>query len=67
MIVLRQQVREGLAREGLMSWLSGVFGVIASLLAAFPQVVDRHLNNDCDSCRAGASKADRPYEIEATA
>jgi predicted permease len=33
-IVLRQQVREGLAREGLMSWLSGVFGVIAGLLAA---------------------------------
>jgi putative ABC transport system permease protein len=33
-IVLRQQVREDLAREGLMSWLSGVFGVIAGLLAA---------------------------------
>jgi predicted permease len=33
-IVLRQQVREGLARERLMSWLSGVFGVIAGLLAA---------------------------------
>src|SRR4029079_9391526 len=32
--VLRQQVREGLARERLMSWLSGVFGVIAGLLAA---------------------------------
>jgi predicted permease len=33
-IVLRQQVREGLARERLMSWLSGVFGAIAGLLAA---------------------------------
>jgi hypothetical protein len=33
-IVLRQQVREGLAREGLMSWLSSAFGVIAGLLAA---------------------------------
>jgi predicted permease len=33
-IVLRRQVREGLAREGLMSWLSSVFGVIAGLLAA---------------------------------
>jgi hypothetical protein len=33
-VVLRQQVREGLARERLMSWLSGVFGVIAGLLAA---------------------------------
>ncbi len=33
-IVLREQVREGLARERLMSWLSGVFGVIAGILAA---------------------------------
>ena len=32
--VLRQQVREGLSRERLMSWLSGAFGVIAGLLAA---------------------------------
>jgi predicted permease len=33
-VVLREQVREGLAREGLLSWLSGMFGVIAGLLAA---------------------------------
>jgi predicted permease len=33
-IVLREHVRQGLARERLMSWLSGVFGVIAGLLAA---------------------------------
>jgi hypothetical protein len=39
--------------------------VAASLLKAFPQVVARHLDNDCDSCRAGAFKADRPYSIEA--
>jgi predicted permease len=34
LIVLRDLVQEGLARERLMSWLSGVFGVIAGLLAA---------------------------------
>jgi predicted permease len=33
-VVLRDQVREGLARERLLSWLSGMFGVIAGLLAA---------------------------------
>ncbi len=31
---LRDQVRDGLVRERLMSWLSGFFGVLAVLLAA---------------------------------
>ena len=31
----------------------------------FPQVVARHLDNDCDACRAARSRADRPYEMEA--
>src|SRR5436190_4599496 len=30
--VLRTQVREGLARERLMAWLSGFFGVLAAVL-----------------------------------
>ena len=32
--VLREQVRENLTRERLMSWLSGVFGLLAGMLAA---------------------------------
>jgi putative ABC transport system permease protein len=31
---LRQQIRDSLVRERLMSWLSGFFGLIAGLLAA---------------------------------
>ena len=53
--------------RGACATLDAATNVAASLLSAFPQVVDRHLNNDCDSCRAGAFKADRPYEIEAAA
>jgi NADH:ubiquinone oxidoreductase subunit F (NADH-binding) len=51
--------------RGACATLDAATNVAASLLSAFPQVVDRHLNNDCDSCRAGAFKAHRPYEIEA--
>jgi NADH:ubiquinone oxidoreductase subunit F (NADH-binding) len=51
--------------RGACATLDAATNVAASLLSAFPQVVDRHLNNDCDSCRAGAFKAVRPYEIEA--
>ena len=51
--------------RGACATLDAATNVAASLLSAFPQVVDRHLDNDCDSCRAGAFKAVRPYEIEA--
>ncbi|MGH3674633.1 MAG: NADH-ubiquinone oxidoreductase-F iron-sulfur binding region domain-containing protein [Mycobacterium sp.] len=51
--------------RGACATLDAATNVAASLLAAFPQVVDRHLQNDCDSCRAGAFKAVRPYEVEA--
>ena len=51
--------------RGACATLDAATNVAASLLSAFPQVVDRHLNNDCDSCRSGAFKAERPYEIEA--
>ena len=53
--------------RGACATLDAATNVAASLLSAFPQVVDRHLNNDCDSCRTGAFKAERPYEIEAVA
>jgi NADH:ubiquinone oxidoreductase subunit F (NADH-binding) len=51
--------------RGACATLDAATNVAASLLSAFPQVVDRHLQNDCDSCRSGAFKAVRPYEIEA--
>jgi NADH:ubiquinone oxidoreductase subunit F (NADH-binding) len=51
--------------RGACATLDAATNVASSLLSAFPQVVDRHLNNDCDSCRTGAFKAMRPYEIEA--
>jgi NADH:ubiquinone oxidoreductase subunit F (NADH-binding) len=51
--------------RGACATLDAATNIAASLLSAFPQVVDRHLRNDCDSCRAGAFKALRPYEIEA--
>jgi NADH:ubiquinone oxidoreductase subunit F (NADH-binding) len=51
--------------RGACATLDAATNVAASLLTAFPQIVARHLDNDCDSCRAGAFTADRPYEIEA--
>jgi NADH:ubiquinone oxidoreductase subunit F (NADH-binding) len=51
--------------RGACATLDAATNVAASLLSAFPQVVDRHLQNDCDSCRVGAFKAVRPYEVEA--
>jgi NADH:ubiquinone oxidoreductase subunit F (NADH-binding) len=51
--------------RGACATLDAATNVAASLLSAFPQVVDRHMNNDCESCRAGTYKALRPYEIEA--
>jgi NADH:ubiquinone oxidoreductase subunit F (NADH-binding) len=51
--------------RGACATLDAATNVASSLLSAFPQVGDRHLNNDCDSCRTGAFKALRPYEIEA--
>jgi hypothetical protein len=36
----------------------------ASLLTHFPQLVSRHLDNDCHTCRAGAFDQLRPYEVE---
>jgi NADH:ubiquinone oxidoreductase subunit F (NADH-binding) len=50
--------------RGACATLDAATNVAASLLSAFPQVVDRHLHNDCDSCRAGAFTAERPYEVE---
>ncbi len=51
--------------RGACATLDAATNVAASLLAAFPQLVDRHLQNDCDACRVGAFTALRPYQVEA--
>lgn len=53
--------------RGACATLDGATFVAASLLNQFPQAVARHLRNDCDACRSGAFRADRPYEVEAVA
>jgi NADH:ubiquinone oxidoreductase subunit F (NADH-binding) len=51
--------------RGACATLDAATNVAASLLSAFPHVVDRHLQNACEACRVGPFKAVRPYEIEA--
>jgi NADH:ubiquinone oxidoreductase subunit F (NADH-binding) len=53
--------------RGACGTLDGATNVAASLLRQFPQLVTRHLANECPSCRAGAFDALRPYEVEAVA
>jgi NADH:ubiquinone oxidoreductase subunit F (NADH-binding) len=53
--------------RGACGTLDGATNVAASLLRQFPQVVARHLANDCPSCRTDAFTALRPYEVEAVA
>lgn len=51
--------------RGACATLDAATNVAASLLSAFPHVVDRHLQNNCGSCGLDAFKALRPYEVEA--
>jgi NADH:ubiquinone oxidoreductase subunit F (NADH-binding) len=51
--------------RGACGTLDGATNIAASLLRQFPQVVARHLANDCQSCRSTAFHAVRPYEVEA--
>jgi NADH:ubiquinone oxidoreductase subunit F (NADH-binding) len=53
--------------RGACGTLDGATNIAASLLRQFPQVVARHLANDCPSCRSTAFHAVRPYEVEAVA
>jgi NADH:ubiquinone oxidoreductase subunit F (NADH-binding) len=53
--------------RGACGTLDGATNVAASLLLRFPQLVARHLANDCPACRTGAFDAQRPYEVEAVA
>ncbi|MCT7660604.1 NADH-ubiquinone oxidoreductase-F iron-sulfur binding region domain-containing protein [Mycobacterium deserti] len=53
--------------RGACGTLDGATNVAASLLRQFPQVVARHLADNCQTCRSGAYHAERPYEVEAVA
>ncbi len=50
--------------RGACATLDGAANVAASLLAQFPDHVQRHLDNGCQTCRSGAFTAARPYEVE---
>ena len=50
--------------RGACGTLDGATNVAASLLTGFPQLVDRHLDNDCAACGSGAFLAHRPYAVE---
>jgi NADH:ubiquinone oxidoreductase subunit F (NADH-binding) len=51
--------------RGACGTLDGAANVAGSLLRQFPQLITRHLANDCPACRSGAFYALRPYEVEA--
>jgi NADH:ubiquinone oxidoreductase subunit F (NADH-binding) len=51
--------------RGACGTLDGATNVAASLLRQFPQLIARHLADDCESCRTDAFDAVRPYEVEA--
>ncbi|MGV9803481.1 NADH-ubiquinone oxidoreductase-F iron-sulfur binding region domain-containing protein [Mycobacterium sp. NPDC003449] len=50
--------------RGACATLDGAANVAASLLAQFGDLVCRHVENNCQTCRSGAFTAARPYEVE---
>ena len=50
--------------RGACATLDAATNIAGSLLNQFPHAVDRHLDNACETCQAGAFRADRPYEVE---
>lgn len=81
MSAVTEALRDGLATEedlarlrrwsvvlrgrGACATLDGATNLAASLLAQFPQLVARHAENGCETCRSGPFSAVRPYEVEA--
>jgi NADH:ubiquinone oxidoreductase subunit F (NADH-binding) len=51
--------------RGACATLDAATNIAASLLAKFPDIVDSHLHNGCQTCQLGAFTADRPYQVEA--
>jgi len=52
--------------RGACATLDAATNVAASLLLQYPELVARHLDGECDACRADAFSALRPYEVEAS-
>jgi NADH:ubiquinone oxidoreductase subunit F (NADH-binding) len=50
--------------RGACATLDGAANVAASLLTQFPDLVQRHLENNCRACGSGAFTAKRPYAVE---
>lgn len=51
--------------RGACATLDAATNIAASLLDQFPGEVAAHLEAGCETCRSGAFRADRPYEVEA--
>lgn len=51
--------------RGACQTLDAATNIAASLLDRFPDPVQHHLDNGCQTCQLGAFKTDRPYEVEA--
>ncbi|MDT5274473.1 MAG: hypothetical protein QOG95_1405 [Mycobacterium sp.] len=51
--------------RGACATLDAATNIAASLLDKFPDPVQSHLDNGCQTCQLGAFRADRPYEVEA--
>jgi NADH:ubiquinone oxidoreductase subunit F (NADH-binding) len=51
--------------RGACATLDAATNIAASLLDQFPDQVQHHLENVCQTCQPGAFRADRPYEVEA--
>jgi NADH:ubiquinone oxidoreductase subunit F (NADH-binding) len=51
--------------RGACATLDAATNIAASLLDQFPDQVQHHLNNACQTCQVGAFRAERPYEVEA--
>jgi NADH:ubiquinone oxidoreductase subunit F (NADH-binding) len=52
--------------RGACATLDAATNTAASLLLQYPELVARHLDGECDPCRADAFSALRPYEVEAS-
>jgi NADH:ubiquinone oxidoreductase subunit F (NADH-binding) len=52
--------------RGACATLDAATNTAASLLLQYPDLVARHLDGECDPCRADAFSALRPYEVEAS-
>lgn len=51
--------------RGACATLDAATNVAASLLAKFPDEINRHLADDCPDCDAATFTATRPFEVEA--